>query len=250
MKKSLIFLIICCLAISSIAGCRQIDEDYGVSSTVSKAKAPIVSYPENIEIPTIKSLDTQMSLFFDLSLYDEENYSKIYLGKDYKFNTMYDGVSIKLPATLKDISEYGWSFAPGQNYNKESSIHAGLMIETVFANKNNKLINVFFYNESNSSVKLDECPIVRVEIPTNNIVTKNDSYGDFNVNGVSNASAITDIIQSLGAPSHFHADSKSVYTLDWFKSEDDRRNKISVTISLDDDCVISIAVSNYFSEDK
>lgn len=230
------------------AGCSPVDDNYGVSSTTSTKPAPVVSYPENIEPPKIKSLDTRMSLFFDLSLYDEENYSQIYLGKDYEFEILYEGIGIDLPTTLDTLNHKNWDFAPNQSYDSDSMINAGLMVETLFSNKQKKKMLVYFYNESNTSVKLTECPIVRIEIPQNSAVTKSREYGNFNINGVINSAAITDVIQMLGAPSHFHADSKDEYTLDWFKSADDRRKKITVSVSLENDCVTSIAVSDYISE--
>lgn len=248
MKKFLVFLLTGCMLLSVTAGCNPIDEDYGVSSTASTASKVVVSYPEDIEPPTIKSLDTKMSLFFDLSLYDEENYSQIYLGKDYKISALYEGIGIVLPTTLDTLNHKDWDFAPGQSYTDDSVINAGLMVEALFVNKQKKKMTVFFYNEETTSVKLTECPIVRITIPHNGLVIDDSSYGDFNINGVDNSSAITDVIQALGAPSHFHADSKTEYTLDWFKSADDRRNKISVSISLDDDCVTSVSYSNYISE--
>lgn len=249
MKKSFIIILTCCLALLSaaVSGCSPVDPDYGVSSEDPVSSASTVSYPEDIDPPTIKSLDTKMSLFFDLSLYDEENYSQIYLGKDYRFNATYEGTSISVPTTLATLNRKGWRFAPNESYTNESIVNAGLMVETLFVNRENKLMTVFFYNESTTSVMLTECPVVRITVPQNVAVSKNEAYGEFYVNGVNNASAITDIIEALGAPSHFHADSKNEYTLDWFKSADDRRNKITVSISLADDCVTSISVSNYIS---
>lgn len=241
-SKSLL-LILLCFTLVVTAGCSKVDEDYGVSSA-PKSTADTVSYPENVEIPTIKSSDTVMPLYFDISLYDEENYSKIYLGKNYSFKASYAGVNISVPTTLNELNKKGFDIYD-DNYSSGSDIKAGLMLELKFVNREGKLLTAFFHNESTTSVRIADCKIVRLAVEQNNMLTNSKEYGNFSVNGVTNSSALTDIFHLLGAPSHFHADSKTDYTLNWFKSADDRRNKITIKISTAEDCVTYIAVSSY-----
>ena len=245
MKKRFNYLLLCCVAVLPVlfAGCTPINKNYGVSSDFPSN--PTVSYPENVAIPTIKSTDTVMPIYFDISLYDEENYSQIYLGKKYKFNATYDGEKIDVPTTIKELNKKGWNIAENERYSTDSTIKAGTTLELQLINDNNKLMTAYFYNKSNTSVQLVDCKIVRLAIEQNTKVTNSSDYGLFNVNGVNNNSVLTDVFQSLGAPSHFHADTKTDYTLDWFKSADDRRNKITVKISTQNDCVTYVAISNY-----
>lgn len=224
--------------------CSPVDEDYGVSSKTDN-KESTVSYPKNIKIPSIKSEDTVMPLYFDISLYDEENYSKIYLGKRYEFNAVYDGKSLEVPTDLEALSAKGWEISPNEKYTSGSIIKAGSTLYLQFINEEGTLLTGYFYNESDKLVKLKDCKIVRLVIKENYALNADSQYGEFNINGVSNLSAVTDVIQSLGAPSHFHADSATDYTLNWFKTAKDRRNKITVKISTETDSVTYIAISDY-----
>ena len=245
MKKPLrgLVLIILALSLCLLAGCSKVDEDYGVSSKPQSA-ADTVSYPKNVKIPTIKSSDTVMPLYFDISLYDEENYSKIFLGKKYTFKATYAGSNISVPTTLNELNKKGWDIND-DNYSSGSDIKAGLMLECDFINRDGKILTAYFHNESTKTVRIADCKIVRIAIPQNNLFTGAKEYGGFWVNGVTNSAALTDVFQILGAPSHFHADSKTEYTLNWFKYEKDRRNKITAKINTEHDCVTYIAISSY-----
>ena len=63
-------------------GCEKLDANYGKKSeeknTENVEDAPLV-YPE------IKSTDTTMPKYFDISLFDEENYSSVYLPLNFKY---------------------------------------------------------------------------------------------------------------------------------------------------------------------
>ncbi|MBP3600007.1 MAG: hypothetical protein J6J30_02885, partial [Clostridia bacterium] len=67
----------------------------------------------------------------------------------------------------------------------------------------------------------------------------------FNINGITNEMAITDIIHVLGTPSHFYAISDTSYYLDYFISKKDRRNGITVYINPVDDIITKIEFSYY-----
>ena len=70
-------------------------------------------------------------------------------------------------------------------------------------------------------------------------------YNEFSVNGVNNKMAITDIIDTLGTPSHFYGLAENNYYLDYFISKDDRRNGITVYIDPTNDSVTAIEFSYY-----
>ena len=62
----------------------KFDDDYGKSSVKKEDVASDTSSVyEDIKIPEIKSDDSVMPTYIDISLYDEENYADIYLGKDF-----------------------------------------------------------------------------------------------------------------------------------------------------------------------
>ena len=57
--------------------------------------------------------------------------------------------------------------------------------------------------------------------------------------------AITDIIDTLGTPSHFYGIDESNYYLDYFISQRDRRNGITVYINPSDNAITAIEFSYY-----
>ena len=114
-----------------------------------------------------------------------------------------------------------------------------------YQNEYGNKLDAVFYNASNSSVELRNCRIVKFKISENNQFVEDSSYGQFFVNGVTNQSAITDIIEYLGAPSHFYAVNENEYYLDYFLSKDDLRSRITVYITPEEDCIKSIEFSKY-----
>lgn len=244
MKKYTCFLtlILVISMILSLSCCSPIDDKYGVSSQPQDTET--VNYPKNVEIPKIKSTDTVMPLYFDISLYDEENYSKIYLGKRYEYNAQYDGVTIDVPTNYKTLNESGWQVVDSNAFGVDSTIKAGTLQKVVFTN-GKSLLSAYFHNEDDKTALLFDCDIIRLAIEENHIISHNTDFGWFNINGITNNSAITDIFFTLGAPSHFHADTETEYTLNWFKTEKDRRNKITISIDTENDCVTYIAISAY-----
>lgn len=225
----------------SMAGCSKMEKATNNASTDTVADKTT----EGIKIPEIKSDDTVMPKYVDISLYDEENYADIYLGKDFKFNITYCGTKLVLPSSLRVMKRDGWSFVPDSEYNEDSLVRAGASVEVKFMNAYNNQINAVFYNPKASSVALKKCALVKFKVLENIHDNEDSVYGQFWVNGINNDSAITDIIDFLGSPSHFYAVSPNEYYLDYFIYEKDKRSGITVYVDPTDDGVHSIEFSCY-----
>ena len=239
MKKvrilSLFLAAVICL---SFAGCTPFDSDYGESEAEENPY-------KNVSAPDIKSDDEKMPTFFDISLFDEENYSQIYLGKKYEYNFIYAGGELELPSDLSDMQKSGWQITEPDKYNEKTQILPGKSLKINFTNAYGKQLTVQFTNSSKSSVDMEDCKIVKYVVPQNNYLVSDSVYGQFFINGVSNESAITDVIEYLGAPSHFYAVSEDVYYLDYFLTPKDKRSKIRVYIDVSSDNVTAVEVSKY-----
>ncbi len=242
--KRILSILLCCAAMLSFSSCGEFDESYG-ESTLDSSNTSVVSEETKIKIPEIKSDDPVMPSYVDISLYDEENYANIYLGKNFNFKITYAGSAIKIPWTYKEIVKEGWVLVSSDEYNEDSQILAGKSITVDFNNEYDKTITAVFYNGKNSSVALKDCPIVKFIVKENGLNVPESSYGQFWINGVSNVSAITDIIELLGSPSHFYRVSENKYYLDWFISKEDRRSGITVYVDTAEDHIDSIEFSHY-----
>ena len=245
MKKIMAF-VFAAMLIFALTSCEKMDPDYGASDLSSTAeKVEEVNKYEDVEIPAIKSDDEVMPTYFDISLYDEENYSKVYLGKKFDFKVSYSGSEITVPSSYKKMLKNGWSVVESEEYDKDSQLMAGKSLKVNFINEYKKQITAVFYNSASSSAALKNCPIVKFIIPENVMNNPDSVYGQFFVNGVSNESAITDIIEYLGAPSHFYHEGDGKYYLDYFISEKDKRCGITVYIDVNNDNVDAIEFSMY-----
>ena len=241
--KTALSILMCFVLIFGLRACSAIDKDYGVSSessTVAQKQPNVVkNYDENTKI---MSLDKVMPQYVDISLFDEENYSDIYLGKNFEIFAEFLGQKLNVPAKLADMKALGWELAKGNEYNANSLVFAYETIDIVFKNKDGVKIKTQFYNSGRSSVKLSECYIVKFHL-NNNFYKDTKNYHEFNVGGITNAMAITDIINTLGTPSHFYAVSNESYYLDYFVSKDDRRNGITVYVNPVEDSITAIEFS-------
>lgn len=244
--KKIFCLILSIVFVLSLSACEKFDDNYGKSSAIQNAQNDTEkTTSQNIKIPEIKSDDSVMPTYIDISLYDEENYADIYLGKDFEYNITYVGSVLKVPSTYKEITGGGWEIAQTSEYDENSQILAGKSLEVEFVNDYQKQLTAVFYNNKKSSVSLKKCPIVKFIIKQNGLIIPDSSYGQFWVNGVSNVSAITDIIELLGSPSHFYCVSENKYYLDWFITEKDRRSGITIYIDTAEDHIDSIEFSYY-----
>lgn len=240
--KGILMILLALILAFSMVACRDVDPDYGVASKKEVVEEEEKSnYDENIKI---MSSDRVMSNFFDISLFDEENYSKIYLGKKFEIDAAFVGDTFKVPSKLEELKEMGWNLAKGNEYDENSLVFAYETIDAVFENADGKTVWAQFYNSSRSSVKLSECYVVKFKIK-NDFYKNNKDYSPFNINGITNTMAVTDIIDTLGTPSHFYAVNKDNYYLDYFISKKDRRNGITVYVNPTKDIVTAIEFSFY-----
>jgi hypothetical protein len=223
----------------TLTACKKADQKYGVESETSD-----ISSVKSTSLPEISSLDDKMPKYFDISQFDEENYADIYLGKKYEIKANFVGTDFELPTTLKDLSLDGWFLKFGSDYNGDSLIYAKETVELVIQNQNKAVATALFYNSSNSSVRLSECDIVKLRF-NNNFSKKTEDYDEFNINGVTNTSVITDVIGTLGIPSHFYKKTENTYYFDYFLYKRDRRNKIRVYVNLEKDHITAVEVSKY-----
>ena len=225
-----------------MSACSKVDPNYGVSSEAATGEN---NEYKDVKIPEIKSDDEVMPKFFDISLFDEENYSDIYLGKKFEFKVTYSGSELSVPSSYKEMLKKGWSLVESENYNTDSQIFAGKSLETVFENEYGKQITAVFYNASKSSVSLKKCAIVKFRVEGNSLVSIYPEHGQFWVNGVNNNSAITDIIECLGTPSHFTSITPNNYKIDYFITQKDRRSGITLWVDIESDCITTIEFSYY-----
>ena len=224
----------------SVTACSEIDHGYSVSKEEETAEDN-ANYDVNTKI---MSSDRVMSNYFDISLFDEENYSEVYLGKKFKIDAVLSGVSLPVPARLEELAELGWILAEGNEYNESSLVFSYETIDVVFENQNGLKVNAQCYNSSRSSVKLSKCYVVKFRID-NDFLDNSENYNPFNVSGITNTMAITDIIDTLGTPSHFYRVDENSYYLDYFITKRDRRNGITIYINPIDDTVTAVEFSFY-----
>ncbi len=243
MKKSLriISFVLCSVILLALCSCNKVTNTSSNRKTVTVGKKKY----ENVEIPKISSQDEVMPTYFDISLYNFENYSDLYLGDDFEYKINYVDDEITLPISYSEFTEAGFTLKESTEYNENSVILAGKNLSTQFLNKNGNVIDALFFNDSDKSVELKNCEIVKLSVLENCILDENSAYGTFFANGITNQSAITDIVEFLGAPSHFYAVSKSEYYLDYFLSHDDIRSRITIYINPQDDTVRKIEFSKY-----
>ena len=239
-KRGLSVLLLSVLIVSA-AACHNVDKNYGVKPENSSSTQIKSNFDDGTKI---MSSDRVMSTYFDISLFDEENYSDIYLGKKFTIEAFLDGHKLDLPTRTGKIAEDGWYLSKGNEYNENSLVFSYETVEAVFENSDGVKISAKFYNSSRSSVKLSECDIVKFKI-VNEFTPKENKYIKFNVSGITNEMAVTDVIDTLGVPSHFYEVSEDNYYLDYFLTKKDRRNRITVYINPVDDCIRQVEFSHY-----
>lgn len=240
MKKFLSTILILTFALLLI-GCGKVDRNYGVD-TASNTEKSVKSKSD--EVSKITSLDNKMAQYFDITLFDEENYSNVYLGKDFEIKADFDNTLFSLPSKIADLEKSGWKLSKGSDYDKSSLIYANETVELSFTNVNGSIITALFYNSLNTSVRASDCNIVKFRI-SNGYVKNAGKFSSFNINGITNTSVVTDIIGILGTPSHFYKKTENLYYFDYFLEESDRRNKIRIYVNLSEDAITAVEFSNY-----
>jgi hypothetical protein len=240
--KKIISLLLSLVFLFTFISCSKVDRNYGVTSEPD-VSSEASSVAKN-DLPEIMTLDQKMANYFDTSLFDEENYANVYLDKKFKFNAVFDGCVLSVPEKMEKLMADGWKLCKGSDYDADSLIFAKETVSLNFVNESGAKLWALFYNSSNSSVKLLKCNIVKFRIE-NNYFENPANYDAFNINNITNTTAITDVIDTLGTPSHFYQVDEDDYYLDYFLSKRDRRNKIRVYIDLSDDCVSAIEFSYY-----
>ena len=188
-----------------LSGCDSMEKEYENSEAMTISGEQNSGTKADINIPEIKSTDRVMSTYFDISLYDEENYAGIYLPKDFEYKVTYSGTSIDMPSSYMDMVKNNWTLIETADIKSDSKIMAGEATSAAFTDSYGKLITAVFFNESTRSQALISCPIIKFVIEENYKYKSGSQYGQFWVNGVTNDSAITDVVDCLGAPSHFYA---------------------------------------------
>lgn len=233
------------LLLLALAACSPVDNDYGVSSqsvTVKEDKAQ--KSVESVPQAPIMSSDRVMSKYFDISVFDEENYADIYLGKKFKINALLNDKALEVPTTLAALEKAGWRLADGNTYDKNSLVFSYETIDILLESDYGYQLSAQMYNSSRSSVHLSECYVVKYFI-NNDFYADSENFNSFNINGVNNSMAVTDVIEALGTPSHFYKVSDTCYYLDYFITKKDRRNGITVYINPVDDLILSVEFSYY-----
>ena len=241
--KKLLALVVALVFVFSVCGCNKVDENYGLTSELIDANKKTKEVKVGDE-EKIMSLDTVMSNFFDISEFDEENYADIYLGSDFVLDAKINGTYFEVPEKLNNLAVKGWVLSSKNTHDKNSTVFSHQAIELGFENEKGKKLTAQIYNSDNSGIKLWECNIVKFTIKNDYYKNPKD-YIKFDVNGITNSMSITDIVTTLGTPSHFYPVSDTEYYLDYFISKKDRRNGITVYVSTVDDAITKIEFSYY-----
>ena len=243
--KRIFCITVSILLLLSTAACGTVDEDYGKApDNQNKQNTENIVSNRNNADTTIMSLDRVMSNYVDISLFDEENYADVYLGKKFEIDALYLGNKLEVPTKLEDLEENGWILAEGNTYNANSLVFSYESVDITLVNTDGKKLSAQMFNSSRSSKELSKCYVVKYSIE-NNYYSNPQDYNSFNINGITNSMAITDIIQTLGTPSHFYAVSDKCYYLDYFISKKDRRNGITIFVNPIDDIITKVEFSYY-----
>ena len=152
--KRIISIVLCCAFLFCLSACEKFDENYGKSSAQPQKSDDQVATNE-IKIPEIKSDDSVMPTYFDISLYDEENYADIYLGKKFKYKVTYCGSTFDVPVNYKDVIKDGWTLMESDEYNEDSHILAGksITVDLIFKNNTPKKV---MYSQSSKIISKSE----------------------------------------------------------------------------------------------
>lgn len=230
------------LSLTLLGACSSVDTS---SSTNETNTVSDTSYKyKDVVPPEISSDDRVMSVFFDITYYNVENYAEIYLGKDFKLSGEFDGIALEAPSNFETMTKKGFTVAEGNTLNGDSVIYAGDKKFITFKSPNGRLLSAEFFNDSAKSKKISDCLLVKFD--NNDKLDKDkEIYPYLSVNGISGTSSLSEVITKLGYPSHFHREGKDFYSLDFFLDKKDLRNRITVYVNPAEDIVTAVSFSNY-----
>ena len=126
MNRKISFIaVVSALILLLLSACSPVDKDYAVSSEkANAAELEVKAASDDAKRPAIMSDDKVMPQFVDISLFDEEDYSEVYLGKKFKFNVSFAGDDFNVPTNLSTLSKMGWNLVESGPYDSESLIYA------------------------------------------------------------------------------------------------------------------------------
>ena len=226
----------------SLTACSSVDTTSGETGESKKEKITSSASDPVSSTPAIHSTDTVMSPYFDLTLFNEENYSKVFLGNDFQFNATYAGQSFTVPIKISEMTANGWKLVSSQD--PDSTVKSLESVALTFKNKEGKKVSAVLYNSGEKLEIMKNCNIVKFHF-VNDFYKNPKKYTAFQIGGVNNGMAITDVIDTLGTPSHFYRTAADNYYLDYSISNRDRRNGIRVYINPQEDTVTAIDIANY-----
>lgn len=226
----------------SLTACSSVNTDS--EKETSSEKAPINASIESKPSTTsgIHSTDNVMSTYFDLTIFNEENYSDIFLGKKFSFDATYDDQPFNVPVKISDMTANGWNLVSGQD--EGSTVKSLESVDLVFENAAGKKVSAVLYNSGEKLEIMKNCNIVKFHFE-NDFYKDQTNYTKFQIGGVNNGMAITDVIDTLGTPSHFYRTAADNYYLDYSISNADRRNGIRVYINPLEDTITAIEIADY-----
>lgn len=225
-----------------LSACSKVETDISSDANLLDKEVAAEKY-KNIDAPEIPSDDIVMTQFLDISFYNVENYSEIYLGKEFKVKANFDNSKITLPSTYAYIKKNGFSFVEQSDLSENSMLYAGNKHTVSLVNEHGFILNAVFYNASNESKQVKDCDIVKFSLPD-----VADQFGTLSINGIQKGSSLSEAITFLGYPSHFHDEGNGLYLLDYFFSKNDLRNRISLYVNPAEDTVNSITFTKYNSK--
>ena len=137
--RKLLTLLLAILMLLTVCACGEaVDmetttDDSKTSQVNSSAKE--AKEAESEDGPPIMSSDRVMSKYFDISVFDEENYADIYLGKKFDIDCTYAEDVFEVPTTIDKMKELGWDFCKGNAYDENSLVFSYETIETTLQNE-------------------------------------------------------------------------------------------------------------------
>lgn len=236
------FLLFLSIGLVFLSACNPVEDSMG-TPTEEEIETPKYKYKDVVPL-SIPSDDRVMSVFFDITYYNVENYAEIYLGKDYKITGEFDGIKLTAPSDYSTLIKGGFVLDDKNDFSDKSIVYAGDKHTLTFKSPNGYTLDAVFYNDQAQSKKLSECILVKYECK-NDSTDPNTIKSLLSVNGISFSSSLSEVITKLGYPSHFHKENDNLYSLDYFLDKDDLRNRITVFAYPAEDSVTSISFCKY-----